>query len=117
MVNQICSPDWFRRSRKGFGSPGRPDLIRSGSSTSSRRTAQPRQMDNRHKTMIAGEFNSGFAVEWVREDLAICLDEARRSGASLPVPRWWISSRARSGRKAAAVATYQVLSPAFRLTR
>ena len=43
------------------------------------------EMDNRHKTMIAGEFNFGFAVEWMRKDLGICLDEARRTGASLPV--------------------------------
>ncbi len=43
------------------------------------------QMDNRYKTMIAGEFEHGFAVDWMRKDLAICLDEARRTGAHIPV--------------------------------
>jgi len=43
------------------------------------------QMDNRHKTMLADEFDFGFAVDWMRKDLAICLDEARRNGARLPV--------------------------------
>jgi 3-hydroxyisobutyrate dehydrogenase-like beta-hydroxyacid dehydrogenase len=42
-------------------------------------------MENRHKTMLANHFEHGFAVEWMRKDLAICLDEARRSGASLPI--------------------------------
>jgi 3-hydroxyisobutyrate dehydrogenase len=43
------------------------------------------QMENRHKTMIRNEFNFGFAADWMRKDLAICLEEARRSGAHLPV--------------------------------
>lgn len=43
------------------------------------------QMENRHKTMIKNEFNFGFAVDWMRKDLSICLDEARRSGAHIPV--------------------------------
>jgi len=43
------------------------------------------QMDNRHKTMIEGKFDFGFAVDWMRKDLSICLDEARRNGAHLPV--------------------------------
>ena len=43
------------------------------------------QMDNRHKTMIEGKFDFGFAVDWMRKDLGICLDEARRNGAHLPV--------------------------------
>jgi len=43
------------------------------------------QMDNRYKTMAAGEFNHGFAVDWMRKDLGICLSEARRNGAHLPV--------------------------------
>ena len=71
---------------------------------------QPAQ--NNDSGRIQFRFCSGVGAE----GSAICLDEARRSGASLPVPRWWIGSRARSGRKAAAVATYQVSSPAFRLT-
>jgi 3-hydroxyisobutyrate dehydrogenase-like beta-hydroxyacid dehydrogenase len=47
--------------------------------------AQSWQMDNRWETMVQGEFDFGFAVEWMRKDLRICLDEARRNGAELPV--------------------------------
>ena len=47
--------------------------------------AQSWQMDNRWKTMVNDEFDFGFAVEWMRKDLRICLDEARRNGAELPV--------------------------------
>ena len=47
--------------------------------------AQSWQMDNRWETMMAGEFEFGFAVEWMRKDLRICLQEARRNGAELPV--------------------------------
>ena len=43
------------------------------------------QMDNRYKNMIAGKFNYGFAVDWMRKDLEICLSEARRNGSKLPV--------------------------------
>ena len=43
------------------------------------------QMDNRYKTMARGEFEFGFAVDWMRKDLGICLAEARRNGAHLPV--------------------------------
>lgn len=51
----------------------------------SKGAAQSWQMDNRSATMIAGEFNHGFAVDWMRKDLAICLEEARTNGARLPV--------------------------------
>jgi 3-hydroxyisobutyrate dehydrogenase-like beta-hydroxyacid dehydrogenase len=54
------------------------DLIKNGA-------AQSWQMENRSATMLAGEFDHGFAVEWMRKDLAICLAEARRNGAKLPV--------------------------------
>ena len=47
--------------------------------------AQSWQMDNRGATMIAGEFDFGFAVDWMRKDLGLVLDEARRNGARLPV--------------------------------
>jgi 3-hydroxyisobutyrate dehydrogenase len=43
------------------------------------------QMENRHKTMIAGKFDFGFAVDWMRKDLGICLDEAKRNGSHLPI--------------------------------
>ncbi|MFT3808669.1 MAG: NAD-binding protein [Micropepsaceae bacterium] len=51
----------------------------------SRGAAQSWQMENRHKTMLAGKFDFGFAVEWMRKDLGIALDEARRNGSQLPV--------------------------------
>lgn len=54
------------------------DLLKNGA-------AQSWQMENRTKTMTASEFDFGFAVEWMRKDLAICLGEARRNGAQLPV--------------------------------
>jgi len=51
----------------------------------SKGAAQSWQMENRWKTMAKGEFEFGFAVDWMRKDLAICLEEARRNGAPLPV--------------------------------
>jgi 3-hydroxyisobutyrate dehydrogenase-like beta-hydroxyacid dehydrogenase len=42
-------------------------------------------MENRHKTMLAGEYDFGFAVDWMRKDLGIALAEAQRNGASLPL--------------------------------
>jgi 3-hydroxyisobutyrate dehydrogenase len=53
--------------------------------TISKGAAQSWQMDNRWKTMHEGKFDFGFAVDWMRKDLAICLGEARRNGAPLPV--------------------------------
>ena len=43
------------------------------------------QLENRGPTMIEDKFDFGFAVDWMRKDLGLCLDEARRNGASLPV--------------------------------
>ena len=51
----------------------------------SKGAAQSWQMDNRWQTMVAGKFDFGFAVEWMRKDLRICLQEARNNGAELPV--------------------------------
>jgi 3-hydroxyisobutyrate dehydrogenase len=42
-------------------------------------------MENRYKPMLAGQFDFGFAVDWTRKDLSICLAEARRNGGTLPV--------------------------------
>jgi len=47
--------------------------------------AQSWQMDNRGKTMVEGKFDFGFAVDWMRKDLGLCIEEARRNGARLPV--------------------------------
>jgi 3-hydroxyisobutyrate dehydrogenase-like beta-hydroxyacid dehydrogenase len=51
----------------------------------SKGAAQSWQMENRAKTMIADKYDFGFAVDWMRKDLGICLAEARRNGATLPV--------------------------------
>ena len=53
----------------------------------SKGAAQSWQMENRYKTMIAGEFDFGLAVNWMRKDLTICFEEADRNGAALPVAR------------------------------
>ncbi|MHB1123910.1 MAG: NAD(P)-dependent oxidoreductase [Ramlibacter sp.] len=47
--------------------------------------AQSWQMDNRGKTMIEGKFDYGFAVDWMRKDLGLCIEEAKRNGARLPL--------------------------------
>ncbi|MFY9686193.1 MAG: NAD-binding protein, partial [Pseudolabrys sp.] len=47
--------------------------------------AQSWQMENRYKTMAASKFDFGFAVDWMRKDLGICLGEARKNGAHLPI--------------------------------
>jgi 3-hydroxyisobutyrate dehydrogenase len=86
MVNQICIAGLVQALSEGLrfarAAELDPQLV---IDVISKGAAQSWQMDNRHKTMIAGEFNFGFAVNWMRKDLAICLDEARRNGASLPV--------------------------------
>ena len=51
----------------------------------SKGAAQSWMMDNRSQTMLADRFDFGFAVDWMRKDLSIAIDEARRNGASLPV--------------------------------
>ena len=53
--------------------------------TISKGAAQSWQMENRWKTMNEGKFDFGFAVDWMRKDLGICMEEAKRNGASLPV--------------------------------
>jgi 3-hydroxyisobutyrate dehydrogenase len=86
MVNQICIAglvqglsEALQFGRKaGLDLPAVVAVIGKGA-------AQSWQMDNRSKTMIEGKFDFGFAVDWMRKDLGICLDEARSNGAHLPV--------------------------------
>jgi len=63
--------------------------------------AQSWQMDNRGKTMVDGKFDFGFAVDWMRKDLGLCLEEARRNGAKLPALqktfRYTLSDAAQAG--------------------
>jgi len=85
MVNQICiagllqglSEGMHFADKAGLDGEAVVDVISKGAAGSW-------QMQNRYKTMIADEFDFGFAVDWMRKDLAICLSEAENNGASLP---------------------------------
>jgi 3-hydroxyisobutyrate dehydrogenase-like beta-hydroxyacid dehydrogenase len=86
MVNQICIAGLVQglaealhfSSRAGLDSKAVIDVISKGA-------AQSWQMENRASTMIDGEFDFGFAVDWMRKDLGYVLSEARENGAHLPV--------------------------------
>jgi len=86
MANQICiagivqgmSEAYCLMRAAGLDIEAVTDVISKGA-------AQSWQMENRYKTMAAGEYNHGFAVEWMRKDLGIALEEARKQGVSLPV--------------------------------
>jgi 3-hydroxyisobutyrate dehydrogenase len=86
MVNQICIAGLVQGLSEGIHFAKKAGLdIEALIATISKGAAQSWQMENRTKTMVSAEFDHGFAVEWMRKDLAICLDEARRNGAKLPV--------------------------------
>ena len=86
MVNQICIAGVVEGLAEGLHFALASGLdVGAVIAAISQGAAQSWQMDNRWETMIAGEFDHGFAVEWMRKDLRIALDEARRNGASLPV--------------------------------
>ncbi len=86
MVNQICIAGIVQGlseaiafgQKSGLPMPLVLDVIGKGA-------AQSWQMDNRGKTMVDGKFDFGFAVDWMRKDLGLVLDEARRNGARLPL--------------------------------
>jgi len=86
MVNQICIAGMAQALAEGISFAEKAgldalavlDVIGKGA-------AQSWQMDNRGKTMVADQFDFGFAVDWMRKDLGICLAEARANGAQLPV--------------------------------
>ena len=86
MMNQICIAGLVQGLAEAlaFGRASGLDLTKAVE-VISKGAAGSWQMDNRHKTMIEGKFDYGFAVDWMRKDLGICLAEARRNGASLPV--------------------------------
>jgi 3-hydroxyisobutyrate dehydrogenase len=85
MVNQICIAGVVQglaeglhfAQKAGLDGAAVVDVISKGA-------AQSWQMENRYKTMLAGKFDFGFAVDWMRKDLSICLAEARRNHAHLP---------------------------------
>jgi 3-hydroxyisobutyrate dehydrogenase len=86
MVNQICIAGVLEGLAEGlhFALAAGLDPARVVGAIS-QGAAQSWQLDNRWQTMVDGEFEHGFAVEWMRKDLRIALAEARRNGALLPV--------------------------------
>ena len=86
MVNQICIAGLVQGLSEAlnFGQKAGMDMEKVVA-VISQGAAQSWQMENRALTMLKGEFEFGFAVEWMRKDLGICLDEAKRTGARLPV--------------------------------
>ena len=86
MVNQICIAGLVQGLSEalhfaqcaGLDSHAAMEVISKGA-------AQSWQLENRHQNMLAGKFDYGFAVDWMRKDLSILLDEARHNGAQLPV--------------------------------
>lgn len=86
MVNQICIAGLVEGLAEGLHFARKAGLdAEAVIETISKGAAQSWQMENRYKTMIEERFDFGFAVDWMRKDLAICLEEARRNGAHLPV--------------------------------
>ena len=86
MVNQICIAGLVQALSEGLAFAEKAgldgnlvlDVISKGA-------AQSWQMENRGKTMLKRAFNFGFAVDWMRKDLGICMEEAKRNGAKLPL--------------------------------
>lgn len=86
MVNQICIAGLVQGLSEAvaFGQKAELDMNQV-LEVIGKGAAQSWQLDNRGKTMIADQFDFGFAVDWMRKDLGLVLDEARRNGARLPV--------------------------------
>lgn len=86
MVNQVCIAGVVQGLAEGLHFARAAGLdAEQVVEVISKGAAQSWQMENRYKTMLAGEYEHGFAVDWMRKDLAIVLDEAQRNGALLPV--------------------------------
>jgi len=86
MVNQICIAGLVQGLSEGLHFAKRAGLdVEKVIATISKGAAQSWQMENRYKTMAENKFDFGFAVEWMRKDLGICLGESRNNGAHLPV--------------------------------
>lgn len=86
MVNQICIAGVIEGLAEGLHFARAAGLDPEAVvQVISQGAAQSWQMDNRHSSMLAGHYDHGFAVQWMRKDLALALDEARRNGAQLPV--------------------------------
>jgi 3-hydroxyisobutyrate dehydrogenase len=86
MINQICIAGLVQGLAEGIHFGKRAGLdIEKVIEVISKGAAGSWQMENRHKTMNAGKYDFGFAIDWMRKDLDIVLSEARRNGAKLPV--------------------------------
>ena len=86
MVNQICIAGLVQGLSEGIHFAKAAGLdVEDVIDTISKGAAQSWQMENRYKTMNEGEYNHGFAVDWMRKDLGIALEEARSNGVHLPV--------------------------------
>src|SRR5688572_3867137 len=86
MVNQLCIAGLVQGLAEGIHYAKKAGLdVEQVIGVISKGAAQSWQMENRYKTMTAGKFDFGFAVDWMRKDLAITLQEARKNGAKLPV--------------------------------
>ncbi len=86
MANQICIAGLVQGLSEAIHFARNADLdIETLINVISQGAAQSWQMQNRYKTMMAREYNHGFAVDWMRKDLGYTLDDARRNGSSLPV--------------------------------
>ena len=86
MVNQICIAGLVQGLSEGLNFAQKAKLdAKSVAEVISQGAAGSWQMNNRHETMIEGNYNFGFAVDWMRKDLKICMDEADRNGAVLTI--------------------------------
>ena len=88
MINQICIAGLVQglSEAMAFGKKANLDMEKV-LQVISKGAAQSWQMENRYKTMLKGEYEFGFAVDWMRKDLSICFNEAEKNGASLPVTK------------------------------
>ncbi len=88
MVNQICIAGVLQGLAEGLHFAKRADLdVEKVIAAISKGAAQSWQMENRSKTMTEGKFDFGFAVDWMRKDLGLVLEEAERSGAKVELAR------------------------------
>ncbi len=86
MVNQICIAGLIEALSEGLSFARAAGLdAHKVVDVISKGAAQSWQMENRYQTMLADQFEHGFAVDWMRKDLSICLAEARKNGSALPI--------------------------------
>jgi 3-hydroxyisobutyrate dehydrogenase-like beta-hydroxyacid dehydrogenase len=104
MVNQICIAGILQSLSEGLHFAQRAGLdIEAVINAISKGAAQSWQMENRWRTMVNGEFDFGFAVQWMRKDLKIALEEAKQNGAKLEmialIDRYYAEVEAMGGRR------------------